>query len=795
MTTNPFALRAARLACGASLFGLSLAAAPVWAQTSPQADVPANAAPAEPAAETASDIVVTGRFLDTGASSATKLDVRVLDTPFSVASYNGNFLDAIETSNVSDLYRYMTGIQRAGNTSYDITFRGFKTSGNDRNAILTDGMPGLAVRFGSPPTVGTDHIELVKGATSVLYGQAQPGGFINIITKKPSFKASNEIELRSTKGIGKYDRQAGGTASFDSTGPISDTIAYRIVGEAGLTRGFRDYSYEQPIFIAPSLAWKMGDRTTLTLQAEYRRVKTQYDTYLVAPNRDVSKIASIDTTYQEPDDYLIERGTIGTVLFNHEFSNALKFNLSYRYVDHYDAQDNFDLAAFKIANPANPTAPLTTITRRARDQENKRTYSFVDSNFTAKFDTFGIRHTLLVGGGGGQETASLNRLRFYNCATTATGAGCSTLDQNIYNPISGRVGRPSAYPTDTSATGANLTWRYTTQNSIGLYASDLIEFAEWLKVMGGVRYADEKQTIEDLRVPAGVTRKHDKKTLPLAGILVQPQRNLSIYGSYSTSFVPVPAASQDVFGLNPFKPTEAKAYEGGVKAELFNRRLNVTAAYFDIRKTNTLNTFNCLTLAQLNAAIAAGTYTIPANVRRDAAGNIIPGTGTCSNQLGGERSRGFELEANGSPLPGWTLTGGITSLRARVTNSNIAVQNGSRLTNSPDFAFNFWSRYDIQDGPLQDLGFGLGVSHIGKRTGLLPTVAGDTRPEGGTLPLPAYTTVDLGIYYKTKSDVDLTLKVTNLLDERYIESAGFTGDIQLVPGTPRFLTFTARVHF
>src|SRR5690242_3774370 len=175
-------------------------------------------AASQPAAK---EIVIQGRrFTDTGASSATKLQIPVLDTPFSVDSYNGNFLKAVETQNVSDLYRYMTGIQRAGNTGYDITFRGFKTSGNDRNAILTDGLPGLSVRFGSPPTVGTDHIELVKGATSVLYGQAQPGGFINIITKKPLFHSFNEIELLGSSGVGTYDRQLGGTASFDSTGPL-----------------------------------------------------------------------------------------------------------------------------------------------------------------------------------------------------------------------------------------------------------------------------------------------------------------------------------------------------------------------------------------------------------------------------------------------------------------------------------------------------------------------------------------------------------------------------------------------
>lgn len=770
-----------------------MAATPAWAQAAAESQ---NQEATAAETDAAGDIVVTGRFLDTGASSASKMDIRVLDTPFSVASYNNNFLKAIETTNVSDLYRYMTGIQRAGNTSYDITFRGFKTSGNDRNAIMTDGLPGQSVRFGSPPTVGVDHIELVKGATSVLYGQAQPGGFINIITKKPQARPSFEISLRGTMGIGEFDRAKGGLLSMDFTGPVTSdgSLLARVVAEGGYNEGFRKDSYEEPIYFAPSLAWKPDDRTTITLQGEYRYVKTHYDTYLVAPNRDTSLIAKIDTTYQEKDDYLIERGAVGNVYVASELTDNLKLNAGFRYVDHYDEQNNFDLQGFAAA-PNN----LTTVTRRARGQANIRTYAFGDVNLTWKGETFGIKHTLLVGGSGGKETASLNRTRFYNCAASTTPSqNCTVLNLNIYNPVLGAVGSPQNYPLDTNLTTLpNLTWRYTTQTSLGFYASDLIEFNDMFKVLLGVRYADERQTIEDLRKPAGITIKKDNKWLPSAGVLFQPMRNLSFYASYATSFVPTTAANQDVFGLNPFPPTEAEAYEGGVKAELFNRRLNITAAYFDITKKNTLNTFTCpANLAALQTYITTNGITVPANAPRDAGGNLIPASGTCSNVLGGERSRGFEIEFNGSPLPGWVITGGYAHTTARVTQSNIAPQNGARLTNSPDDAFNIWSRYDFQDGALKNLGVGVGVSYIGDRAGLLPTATTPVgAPGGGTLPLASYTTVDTGIYYKASDTIDLTFKVTNLLDERYIESSGFSGDIQLVPGTPRTLTVTIRSHF
>src|SRR5436305_1110260 len=82
-----------------------------------------------------------------------------------------------------------------GNPGYDLTIRGFKTGGTDKNAIMVDGLPGLTGRFGSPPTIGVDHIELVKGPMSVLYGQIQPGGFVNLISKRPRATESAELDV------------------------------------------------------------------------------------------------------------------------------------------------------------------------------------------------------------------------------------------------------------------------------------------------------------------------------------------------------------------------------------------------------------------------------------------------------------------------------------------------------------------------------------------------------------------------------------------------------------------------
>lgn len=724
----------------ATILTTPLAAAPTWA---------ADAAPPPKAGEATNvaEVVVTAKFIATGAASGTKLDIPVTDTPLSVAAYTRAFLNTVEVSQVADLYKYMTGVQRAGNTGYDLTMRGFKTTANDRNAILTDGLPGLTVRFGSPPTVGADHVEIVKGPTSVLYGQAQPGGFVNIITKKPREDRETELEARVDDGLSDFGRTGGGLIDLDTTGPLTDSLAYRLIGEAGYTKGFRDFSYERPVYVAPSVTWRPDDVTRVTLLTEYRHTRTHYDSYLVAPHNNIAFVAPINTTYQEPSDYQWETGKTATLLVNRDLTRDLTLNLGYRYVDHEDVAHGWDVVGI--------TPDFASVTRRARGQDNKRTYSFLDANLVAGFDVGAISNKMVVGVNFGRETSDFNRTQFFNAP--AKGAQSATI--SILNPAHGLVAPLTSFPAVNPATPKNLNDRYTTSEASGVYVSDFITFSEKLKALVGLRYARETQDIVEKRL-AGVPEQKAKsdKWLPMVGVTFEPTEQLSLYATYSTSYVPVAASNQDINGRFNFSPTTANSIEGGVKADMMDHRLTITAAIFDIKKENVINTFSCA-------------------------------LGTCAQQLGAEESKGAELEVNVQPLPNLQFAGGLSTVDAKVTKSNIANQVGARLTNSSRVNAHFWSRYDIASGPLTGLGIGLGVAHNSRFYGLLPTAA-----RTDTLPLPGYTTVDLAAYY-TIRDVRLTLKVTNLFDKTYYESAGSAGALAIMPGAPRAMTLTARTTF
>lgn len=742
----------------ASIVGSGLIAAATLAPTAGWADVaaPIATAKAEPAASTETkaepeEIVVTGKFISAGAFSATKQNISVLDTPQSVSAYSNDFLRSIQTTQVADLYRYMTGVQRAGNTGYDLTLRGFKTSANDRNAIMVDGLPGLAVRFGSPPTIGTDHVELVKGPASLLYGQAQPGGFVNTITKKPQAHPSVTIETQAMEGIGTYDRAKGDLTSIDATGPVSDDgrLLFRFIAQAGFNNGFRDNSYERPVFIAPSFTWSLSPKTTATLLLEYRETKTHYDTYLVAPHRSVAYIAPINTTYQEPGDYLKEDGKTATLLVNHDIAKGWKFNFSYRYVDHEDVARGFDVVAV--------ASNFTQVTRRARGQENDRGYAFGDANVTGDFNLGPFRNQLIFGLSDGRETANLNRLQFYNLATS----GASSGNANVINPVYGAVLPLDAYPLVNPTTPTNLNDRYSISKAYGAYVSDLVTIVPQLKAQVGLRYSKEDLSIVERKlanVAPQYAKNHD--TLPTIGLLYEPTTDLTFYVDYSRSFVPVAPSNIDINGKYSFTPTTAESIEGGVKGAYFRRRLTFTLAAFDITRQNVIDTFSCT-------------------------------LGTCSEQVGEEESKGLEFEFDVSPIRNWQISGGYSYLDAKVTKSDVPIQIGARLTNVPKSNAHLWTRYDIDSGLLRGAGVGFGATYVGQRNGFLPTVAQPT----ALLSLPKYITEDAAIYYHFGDRYDLTLKVTNLADKRYYESAGFTADIQIVPGEPRTLTLNLRARF
>lgn len=697
-------------------------------------------------------VSVQARFISAAGHSALKMDVAARDTPFSISTYTGSFMHAIEAQKVDALYPYMTGIQSAGITGYDLVFRGFQSGGNDQNSILVDGLPGLATRFGSPATIGVSRIDVVRGPSSVLNGEEQPGGFINLITKKPEAYPLYEFSTSATAydgaGIGLGDK-LGTDFAADLTGPIDKDkrFLYRLVMDDSNRDTYRHASYDRSVYFAPSLTWNISDATSLTAAYEYQRLHYSYDTYLVAPNSDIRRVPPITTRYQEPSDYEKEYGSVLTLFFKHQLANGMTWNVSTRDVWHTDEAHGFDVTAIR--------PDLQHVGRRARGQLNKRRYDYVDTNLQMPFDTFGIGHKMVVGLTAGRDASTSNRLQFYN----APASGPNSLDINIYDPIYGVAPPLSALPLVAPGAGKLLNDRFTVLDSYGAYFADMMTLSEHWKATIGLRYARNQQSISELKIP-NVPRssKTNSKVLPMLGLVYQPDKQWSYYASYSTSYVPPAANAIDINGVNSFVPTSAKQIEVGSKANFLDNRVSATFALYRIDEQNTFSHFPCA-------------------------------YGTCYAQLGKARSQGAEMEVNARPLPNWQLTAGYAYTDARITSSDTPVQVNSRLPNVPYNSAHLWSRYDFRSPRLQGLGFGLGVIYNSERTGFTPTAANSPM-----LKLPGYTRVDAALYYNYDKYV-VTFKVENLFDQTYYQSAGFNGDINLLPGVPRLFTLSVRAFF
>lgn len=611
------------------------------------------------------EIVVTGRFIAADGYSGLKSNVPLRDVPITISSYTQAFMEGIETTRIADLYNYMAGVQRAGNTGYDIAIRGFSSGGADRNSLQTDGLPGLAVRFGSPPTVNTERIEVVKGPMSVLYGRIQPGGFINIVTKKPQRESSHRFKIRSDAFDTDIGDTFGLTASIDSTGPVNEagTVLYRFVGELEDTKGFRDNGFSESVYAVASISWLPSDRTTATAAFEYRDEDHALDNFLVAPGRDLDLVADITTRYQEPDDIQPETGYSLALTIDHEISDELSWRGNFRYVDHEDSALGWENLSFR--NP-------TTLRRRDRNQLNIREYTFIDTNLTWTPTLGGVEHNVMVGFNGGRETSNFERKNF--------DGGNATLDIDIYNPVYG-VGMARA-PVPSSH-------RFTTFDALGFYLQDQITLTENWKAVVGVRFEDFEAVEEDKRGVAADKATSGDDLVPMAGLIYQPNEQWSYYVSWSESFNPPRPDRTDADGNRDFPPEEGRQVEAGVKADLLDGRATATLSVFNIEKENVLN------------RVSGSVYQL----------------------TGKEKSQGFEVEVNANVTDNWQLIAGFASVDATVEESRNAALVGMQLRNAPEITASVWNRVQV----TEQLGLGLGVAYADKRWGELPRTGSRVR--------------------------------------------------------------------
>jgi iron complex outermembrane receptor protein len=678
------------------------------------------------------EVTVTANFIRAGGESALKMNVPVHDVPYSMEDYSQSFMQAVDTTRLTDLYGYMSGVQRAGPSGYDISIRGFTSGSTDPNSVLLDGLPGLPARTASPETANLARVEVVKGPASVLYGQDQPGGFINLITKKPQAHHETNVELRANTYDGAgiaFGHKNGYTGIVDTTGSISggDTLLGRAIVQYNNQQSFRAFVLDKDIMVAPSLTWNVSDRTRATLLLEYRHGNDSWDQGLVAPKFDSKLIAPITTRYQNPEDKEMEKGETATLLLHHAFSHALSWDFNARSVYSEDYEIGFDNSAV-LKN-------LTTLSRLDRDQDNHHHINFVDTSVTDLFHTGPIGHRLLAGVTYGETIEDYNRIRSFKTPL---------LNINIYDPV---IGYNDVPPPPASEPPQAHEWASAKQ--YGAYMTDLLSFSDHWKGVVGARYQDVKQLQEELRIPNTPNKSRDfSSAFPMGGLIYQPSTEWSLYASYSSSFVPPNPTAQSVIPGQTLQAQTATQEEVGAKFTSRDQRLTATLSLFNIKEINLIEEVGI-----------TGLY----------------------EQIGAVRSRGGEFELDYRPTDWWQLSANYALIDAKIIDDIDAYVIGSMPLNSPRNSGSILSRVQLP-GALRNFGWMLGAIYRSERVGNLAT-----SPTSGEFIMPGFTTVDTGIYY-TGDTYSISLKVSNLLDKQYFQSA-FSA-VRITPGDPRNIALT-----
>ncbi|MBL8264964.1 TonB-dependent siderophore receptor [Steroidobacter sp.] len=537
--------------------------------------------------DTLQEVVVFGTRQERySARTATigRIEQDILTTPRSIQVIPEQVLLDQQVSSLGEALRNVAGLTEGdgfGGTLTDFLIRGFR-----RDSIFRNGMRLSAVTSNQPPTQNIEALEIIKGPASVLFGQIEPGGLVNINTKKPSYQQRGFAQLV----FDEYGKKLG---SFDLTGPVNqaETVAFRLNGSMERTDTFRDFFEIDREFISPSLRWDLSERTALVLTYEYFTDNRPVDRGFVSlpdgnGGRYIPRNIPLDRRFGERFEERDSKVHLVETQLRHSFNDDWRGSVNFL----YRTEDEFDIQVRPVN--VNAAGNLTRQVDATLDRE-VLTYS-ANAQLEGSFTTGPLAHRLAIGSDFRDE--DIDR-RFFT--------GQSAGGFNIFNPVYGLI---------SSTLSGNGDPRREDGSSFGLYLQDQITLLDRLTLLLGGRYDESRGA----NLANGVTTVLDKKTefTPQTGLLFQPTPSMSLYLSYSEGFNPV--AQVDPTTGRTFAPETSTQYEFGAKGEFLDRRLILTGSVYDLEKDN---------IAELNSS---GVLDLVGRVRSrgaelSATGEPVPG--------------------------------------------------------------------------------------------------------------------------------------------------------------------------
>jgi catecholate siderophore receptor len=674
----------------------------------------AEAAVAE--ADAGPAIVVTGERVAYGVkatSTATKTATDIRNIPQALTVVSSQQIADQQLRSVADLLNFVPGASYgSGEGNRDqIVLRGNSSTAD----FFVDGVRDDVQYFRDFYNI--DRVEVLKGPNAMTFGRGGGGGIVNRVLKRPSFGAARSA-------VASGDNWGARRFSIDLDQPLSGSVAARLNAVYENSDSFRHHVNLERYGINPTAALLAGPNTRIDLSYEYFHDRRTADRGVPADGDEPVRGHTRDFFGDPGKSHARANVNLATLGIEHQFADGLTLRNRTMLGGYRKFYQNIFPNSF---NPVTGRIALAGYNNR-----NDRTNLFSQTDLVWANRLGGIDQTLLLGFEVGHEKSRNKRLT----ATMISPASVPITDPTVDARV---IFSPLASDADNRVTA----------DVAAVYLQDQIRPAEWLEIVAGLRFDSFKVDVNDLRAAGGGRfARRDTLWSPRLGLVLKPGGRLSLYASYSRSYLP---QSGDQFSsltsiTDGLKPERFDNYEMGAKLQLPGGLL-ATAALYRLDRTNTRAT------DPLN----------PANT-------VLTGA---------QRSRGLELGLERSVTSRWLVSGGYALQKAEITRTTTAAPAGREVPLVPRHSFSLWNRYDFS----KRFGAGLGIIARSKSYATI----------SNAVKLPGYARLDAALYYKLPAGIEAQVNVENLLGAHYFPTAN--ADNNIAPGAPRTLKASLGYRF
>jgi iron complex outermembrane receptor protein len=695
-------------------------------------------------------IAASRRPYTNGSETVAKMPMSRLENPQVYTSLSNNLIKEQLTTdfgnvlkNTPGLYKIQSnrGINTDGASSY--TLRGFRTE-----VSMIDGVPSQSNGEFDPANV--ERIEVLKGPSTTLYGGAVTslGGLINVISKKPIDTLGGEISYST----GSYNLNR---FTADIYGPANKegNVLFRLNAAYQNQQSWQDAGFRKSLLIAPAFEIRANEKFKINLNAEfYNSEATSPSTVFLNRTRQFLAHTPDELGFNWKRSYTTNDLTMKTPTTN------MRAMATYKITSNWTSQtiissntrrsDGYYQYEFIRKNTDD------SLERNISIYNTINTALDIQQNFTGSFNTGSIKHRMLVG-------LDYVHTRMNNDNST----------QVVFDFVNGtdnqdkNYAKISRYAVDQKIAAAadGATRNHTPTDLYSAYVSDVVNLTNNLIAMVSLRVDgfDSKGTSNHYADTIQKDTKYSQTTFSHKyGLVYQLVKNkVSLFANYMNGFIYLQPIAQPAIPTGTIsgvmKPQQANQFEGGVKLELLNNKLNVTASYYDISATNMVRAEPTI--------IENKTYNI----------NVQNGT---------QYSKGFELEVQASPVDGLNILAGYSYNDSKLTKASAALDGRRPAFAGPANLANAWITYTLPTGKLKGLGAGFGGNYVDKHLTANSVAT-------GVFTLPSYTLLNGTIFYDARW-YRLGVKIDNATDELY-----FAGQGTLSPQMPRSITANVTIKF